>query len=91
MVSFIDDVTNFLIGTEFSTILREGKLVRPENPLDQETKWVSKDGTISIPSYQVAGEMEEIGAELAVLQLRKCAFIFCKKLDQTILYVWGRP
>lgn len=57
-------------GTEFSTILREGKLVRPENPLDQETKWVSKDGTISIPCYQVAGEMEEIGAELAVLQLQ---------------------
>ena len=75
MVSFIDDVTNFLIGTEFSTILREGKLVRPENPLDQETKWVSKDETISIPSYQVAGEMEEIGAELAVLQLRKYNFL----------------
>ena len=79
MLSFIDDLTNFLIGTEFSTILKEGKLVRPENPLDQETKWVSKDGTISIPSYQVAGEMEEIGAELAVLQLRKCStFIFFK-------------
>ena len=43
--------------------------------MDQETKWVSKDGTISIPSYQVAGEMEEIGAELAVLQLRKFNFL----------------
>merc|ERR1712107_90859 len=62
------DSTEF--GTEFSTLLREGKQLRPENPLNQEAGWVSKDGSVKVPSYQVAEEMQEIGAELAILQLK---------------------
>jgi len=62
------DSTEF--GTEFSTLLREGKQLRPENPLNQEAGWASKDGSVKVPSYQVAEEMQEIGAELAILQLK---------------------
>ena len=67
-----DDSTEF--GTDFSAITREGKLLRPKNPLDQEAPWVSKDGSVTVPSYQIAEEMQEIGAELALLQLSKLEF-----------------
>ena len=60
-----------LLGTEFSSILREGKLLRPKNPLDQDAPWVSKDGALEVPSHQVSSEMQEIGAELALLQMSK--------------------
>ena len=46
-------------------------MVRPKDPLDQESPWVSQDGSVTIPSHQVAAEMQEIGSELAILQLSK--------------------
>lgn len=62
------DPTEF--GTNFSTLVREGKLCKPKDALDQEAPWVSQDGSITIPSHQVAAEMQEIGSALALLQLK---------------------
>ena len=59
------------LGTNFSTLVREGKLCKPKDALDQEAPWVSQDGSITIPSHQVAAEMQEIGSALALLQLSK--------------------
>ena len=59
------------LGTNFSTILREGQILKPKNPLDQDASWVSKDGSVMVPSHQVAAEMQDIGSELALLQLSK--------------------
>ena len=45
--------------------------MRPKDPLDQEAPWVSKDGSVTVPSHQVAAEMQDIGADLALMQLSK--------------------
>ena len=78
--STIKKNTFAISGTEFSTLLREGKQLRPENPLNQEAGWASKDGSVKVPSYQVAEEMQEIGAELAILQLSKLYQVCIDKL-----------
>ena len=49
--------------------MREGKLLRPTDPFDNEAPWVSADGATSVESYQVAAEMQHIGQTLAVLQM----------------------
>ena len=49
--------------------MREGKLLRQKDPLDNEAPWVSADGETSVESYQVAAEMQHIGQTLAVLQM----------------------
>ena len=59
----------FLLGTDFSSIIREGKLLRQTDPTDNEAPWVSADGETSVPSHQVAAEMQHIGQTLAVLQM----------------------
>ena len=59
----------FLLGTDFSSIIREGKLLRQTDPTDNEAPWVSPDGETSVESYQVAAEMQHIGQTLAVLQM----------------------
>jgi len=61
------DPTEF--GTNFSTLVREGKICKPKDPLDQEAPWVSQDGSVTVPSHQVAAEMQEIGSALALLQM----------------------
>jgi len=61
------DATEF--GTDFSSIIREGKLLRQTDPTDTEAPWVSADGETSVPSFQVAAEMQHIGQTLAVLQM----------------------
>ena len=59
----------FILGTDFSSIIREGKLLRQSDPTDNEAPWVSADGETSVPSFQVAAEMQHIGQTLAVLQM----------------------
>ena len=43
------EINIFRLGTDFSSIIRDGKLLRPENALDQESPWKSKDGSLSVP------------------------------------------
>ena len=59
----------FILGTDFSSIIREGKLLRQTDPTDNEAPWASADGETSVPSFQVAAEMQHIGQTLAVLQM----------------------
>ena len=59
----------FFLGTDFSSIIREGKLLRQTDPTDNEAPWVSADGETTVPSFQVAAEMQHIGQTLAVLQM----------------------
>ena len=61
----------FILGTDFSSIVREGKVLRPTDPMDNEASWVSADGETSVQGYQVAAEMQHIGQTLAVLQMGK--------------------
>lgn len=58
-------------GTNFSTVLQNGKELRPKDPLDQSSPWISDDGTEEIPSEVIADDMTKIGAELAILQISK--------------------
>jgi len=59
-------------------LIREGKICKPKDPLDQEAPWVSQDGSVTVPSHQVAAEMQEIGSALALLQMSKLKII-CEK------------
>ena len=43
--------------------------MRQTDPTDTEAPWVSADGETSVPSFQVAAEMQHIGQTLAVLQM----------------------
>ena len=43
--------------------------MRQTDPTDNEAPWVSADGETSVPSHQVAAEMQHIGQTLAVLQM----------------------
>ena len=58
-------------GTEFSSVFQDGKLLRPKDPLDQDAPWVSNDGSVQMPSHQMNAEMQEVGSDLALLQLSK--------------------
>ncbi|XP_059097587.1 SET domain-containing protein SmydA-8-like isoform X2 [Tigriopus californicus] len=58
------------LGTEFSTILRNGKKLRPKNPLEPNTSWVSTDGTNEVSSIDVQNDMTRIAAELSILQIK---------------------
>ncbi len=63
-----------LTGTHFSTLIRNGKFLLQQNPLDCESPWVSDDGSETMTSDLVAAEMSSIGAELAVLQISETLF-----------------
>ena len=76
------------LGTNFSTLVREGKLCKPKDALDQEAPWVSQDGSITIPSHQVAAEMQEIGSALALLQLSKFQHHIWK-IDSILTFLEG--
>ena len=43
----------------------------PAAPLEENSPWVSKDGSIEIPYEEVCDNMSEIGTELAMLQMSK--------------------
>lgn len=56
-------------GTNLSTVIRDGKEMRPVNPLDQSSPWMTDDGSDDIPAENIAEDMSRIGADLAILQL----------------------
>lgn len=74
------DPTEF--GTNFSTLIREGKQLRPENPLDQSSPWSSPDKSITISAAAVSAEMQEIGSDLALLQLKGTIEDYTEFLDK---------
>ena len=64
-----EDPTEF--GTNFSTVIRNGKFLNPSNPLDQKAPWISEDGKEEIEAEVIQDDMTKIGAELALLQISK--------------------
>ena len=63
-----------IIGTNFSTIYKEGVALLPAAPLTENSPWVSKDGSIEIPYEEVCDNMSQIGTELAMLQMSKLLY-----------------
>ena len=59
------------IGTNFSTIYKDGVELVQATPLNLNDPWVSKDGAITIPCEEVCDTMSEIGTELTLLQMSK--------------------
>lgn len=58
-------------GTHFSTLIKDGDLLLPQDPLDPARPWASKDGKITLSALDVYNDMTEIGAQLAALQESK--------------------
>ena len=69
------------VGTNFSSIKKNGKLLLCKNPLDQGAPWVSKDGTEEWLAVDVQDDMTKIGAELAILQISKYISISTEKFS----------
>ncbi len=62
-----EDPTEF--GTEFSTVVRNGKRLRQKHPLDRTSPWVSDDGSEHMEVEDIADDMARIGTELSALQM----------------------
>ena len=56
-------------GTNFSTFYHNGQEVVQKAPLESNSPWVTKDGTVEIPAEEVADNMAQIGEELTLLQM----------------------
>ena len=58
----------------------------PAAPLEENSPWVSKDGSIEIPYEEVCDNMSEIGTELAMLQMSKLLYSCILALKSLNLY-----
>ena len=62
----------------------------PAAPLEENSPWVSKDGSIEIPYEEVCDNMSEIGTELAMLQMSKLLYaclLALKSLSQNMVNI----